>query len=49
MQDWRNMLKHAQELRLKLRNQRTARSSAPQWPRSARRRAARRSARSVRP
>ena len=29
MQDWRNMLKHAQELRLKLRNQRTARCSAP--------------------
>ena len=32
MQDWRDMLKHAQELRLKLRkrlNQRTARCSAP--------------------
>ena len=29
LQDWRNMLKHAQELRLKLRNQRTARCSAP--------------------
>ena len=29
LQDWRNTLKHAQELRLKLRNQRAARCSAP--------------------
>ena len=52
MQDWRDMLKRSQELRLKLckrLNQRRPAAPLLRWPRSARRRAARRSARSARP
>ena len=55
IQDWKEMLKRAQDLQLKLRkrlNQRAAAAQRPPWPRSAGRRAGRRwkrSARSARP